>query len=218
VTPDVLFIHCGGADAYAEDTALVERLNRELGAMYTLHYPRMPDENQPHYAAWRDLILRKIDALAGLVVLVGHSLGGSVLLKVLAETQPWSRVAGVFAMTVPFWDAPDWEVDDYALPAGFAARFPSDLPLSFYHSHDAAVVPFARLQQFAAQLPQATVRALPAGGHQLGNDLGPMARDIRNLDISQELPVRTGEEIARRSQNKIEYHYSPYAPWFDVVW
>jgi hypothetical protein len=34
---------------------------------------------------------------------------------------------------------------------------------------------------YASKLPQATIREIPSGGHQLDNDLTPVALDIKNL-------------------------------------
>jgi hypothetical protein len=43
------------------------------------------------------------------------------------------------------------------------------------------VVPISHLERNAAYLPAATVRELEDGGHQFGNDLTVVARDIRAL-------------------------------------
>jgi uncharacterized protein len=102
--------------------------------------------------------------MEGMVYLVGHSLGGSVLLKYLAEagmdrvlvpTPASITIAGLFLLAVPFWGTPDWEVDAYALPEGFAARLPPGLPVLLYHCRDDAVVPFAHLALYAQHLPHA---------------------------------------------------------------
>lgn len=114
---DVLFVQGGGAGAYDEDSKLAASLQRALGSGYTVHYPRMPDEDAPDYEAWKARILEACSAFAGPYILVGHSLGASFLLRVLAETQ--LEPAGVFLVATPYWGAPDWEVDAYALPAGF---------------------------------------------------------------------------------------------------
>lgn len=186
----VLLIHGGGDGAFAADAVLAASLRDALGVGYALRYPQMPDEDQPEYAAWRSQITGELGAMEGAVFLVGHSLGGSVLLKYLAEggveqamaprpSEP--TIAGLFLLAAPYWGAPDWEVDEYALPEGFAARLSSGLPVFLYHCRDDAVVPFAHLDRYAHHLPHATLRAIDQGGHQLDGHLSAVARDIRAL-------------------------------------
>lgn len=189
-TSQVLLIHGGGAGAFVADAVLAASLGDGLGDGYALRYPQMPDEGRPMYAAWRGQIARELAAMEGVVFLVGHSLGGSMLLKYLAEggaEQAMAPIparltlAGLFLVAAPCWGAPDWEVDEYALPEGFAARLPPGLPVFLYHCRDDAVVPFAHLALYAQHLPQATLRAIDQGGHQLDDDLAAVARDISAL-------------------------------------
>jgi len=64
------------------------------------------------------------------------------------------------------------------LPDDLAARL-LGIPRTFlYHSRDDQVVPFAHLALHAARLPRATVRESDGRGHQFGNDLSDVARDI----------------------------------------
>ncbi len=50
-----------------------------------------------------------------------------------------------------------------------------------YHSRDDEVVPFAHAVLYAQKLPHATVREFDGGGHQFGDDLSEVARDIGGL-------------------------------------
>jgi hypothetical protein len=48
----VLFVQGGGKDVHDSwDKRLVASLKKELGAAYTIRYPRMPDEGNPDPAA-----------------------------------------------------------------------------------------------------------------------------------------------------------------------
>jgi predicted alpha/beta hydrolase family esterase len=177
----VLFIHGGGEGAYAADAVLAQSLRQTLRAGYSLRYPRMPDEAAPEYEAWRNQIAQELAALGGPVTLVGHSLGPSVLLKYLVEAQPMQPIAGLFLAATPYWGAEDWEVDEYRLPDGFAARLSATLPLLLYHCRDDEVVPFTHLGLYARQLPRATVRVIERGGHQFNDDLSTVAHNIERL-------------------------------------
>lgn len=176
----VLFIHGAGSGAYAEDRLLAESLQRALGVDYDVQCPRMPDEANVPYREWMAEIARRLSAATGPVTLVGHSVGGSMLLKYLCDEPHASRVAGVYAIAAPYWGADEeWQWDDVMLPADAAARLAGDWPLMLYHSLDDEVVPFAHLARYAAKLPRATVRAFDGRGHQFKNDLTEVASDIR---------------------------------------
>lgn len=118
------------------------------------------------------------------MALVGHSIGGSVLLKYLCERPAPKRLIGLYAVAAPYWGADDaWTWDEMTLPTGAAARLAGDWPLVLYHSRDDEIVPFAHLSLYAAKLPRAMVREYDGRGHQFGNDLAAVAADIvRYLD------------------------------------
>jgi uncharacterized protein len=175
----VLFVH--GAGGYEEDKGLVANLRDALGAAYDVWYPKMPDEDRPEYEAWKDRIARELTALDGEVILVGHSLGASILLKYLCEEKVEKPVAGIFLIAPPYWGAEDWEVSEYALRKNFASKLPKDLPTFFYHSRDDEWVPFVHLALYAEKLPQATIREFDGRGHQFNDDLSEVARDIKRL-------------------------------------
>src|SRR3712207_4077141 len=92
----VLFIHGGGQGAYEEDKKLAANLRDVLGDAYDVQCPKMPDEESPEYEAWKKQIAKELTALHGEVILVGHSLGASILLKYLSEEKVEKPVAGLF--------------------------------------------------------------------------------------------------------------------------
>ncbi|WP_248930217.1 alpha/beta hydrolase [Paenibacillus hamazuiensis] len=141
----------------------------------------MPDEGSPRYEAWKDRIGKEFAALNGEVIVVGHSLGASVLLKYVTEEEPAKPVAGMFLIAPPFWGAPNWEAREFAACEDFARRLSGIERIFLYHSRDDEVVPFAHLAMYAQHLPQAAVRELDGCGHQLAGDLSEVAHDIKSL-------------------------------------
>jgi predicted alpha/beta hydrolase family esterase len=176
-----LFIHGGGEGAYEEDKKMAASLQDALGSAYDVRCPKMPDEDSPEYKAWKERIAQELAALDGEVILVGHSLGGSILLKYLSEEKVEKPVAGIFLVAPPYWGAEDWEVGEYELQKGFASKLPEESPVFFYHSRDDEWVPFAHLALYAEKLPQATIREFDGRGHQFDDDLSEVARDIEWL-------------------------------------
>lgn len=177
----VLFIHGAREGTHEADEKLAASLRNALGSEYDVRSPKMPDEDRPEYEAWKDKVARELAALNGEVVLVGHSLGASVLLKYLSEEEVEKPVARLFLVAAPYWSAKDWEVEEYALREDFASKLPEGLPLFLYHSRDDEEVPFAHLALYEAKLPQATVREFDGRGHQFDDDLSEVARDIEGL-------------------------------------
>lgn len=188
MTGRVLFIHGAGAGAHAEDALLVASLRDALGPAYEVRYPAMRNEASPEYADWKSQIAEELAAADDGLVLVGHSAGGSVLLKYLAEEQVGRRVAGLFLLATPFWGGGDalWTWDDVHLPDDVGARLARIPRIVFYHSRDDDVVPFAHLARYAAAFPRAVVRPTDGRGHQLGNDLTEVAEDIRQAATAPE--------------------------------
>ncbi len=184
----VLFIQGAGRGAYDEDKRLAESLRRSLGSRFEVRYPAMPDEDDAPYEQWRRQIEQELADAAGPVAIVGHSVGASVLMKWLSERDDEKAIAGAFLVACPFWGGEGWRYEGYeelALPPGFAARLPAGTPVYLYHCRDDATVPFDHLTLNARALPQATVRAFDEGGHQFGEDLSVVARDIESLPSDQ---------------------------------
>ena len=177
----VLLIHGGGGGAYESDAKLAGALAKLLGAGYTIRYPRMPDEEEPDYPTWKRLILREVADMGAGAVLVGHSIGASVLAKVLTD-EPRTAIAGLFLVSGPFWhDHEFWQWDAVALTAESAARVPRELPLFLYHGDADEFVPVAHLDMYAKLFPHAVVRRLRGRNHQINDDLTEVARDIERL-------------------------------------
>ena len=184
MTNHVLFIHGGGGEAaYEEDRLLVASLQNALGAAYQVRYPKMPLEESSGYADWKAQITAELSALDDKVILVAHSVGGSILLKYLSEEPVEKPIAGLFLLATPYFGGDDnWNYAELNLPQEFAAMLPAIPRIFLYHSRDDEVVPFAHLALYAAKLPQATIRVYNGRGHQFGNDLAEVAEDISRAE------------------------------------
>ena len=177
----VLFIQGGGGDEdYQADAKLVASLQEVLGSAYTVHYPLLPNESSPDFGR-RKQIAKEILLNKGEIILVGHSLGASMLLKYLSENEVKKKVAGIFLISTPFWSGQeDWK-QGLKLHEDFPDKLPKNVPIFLYHCRDDEEVPFAHLSIYAQKLPQAIVREIGSGGHQLNNNLSLVANDIKSL-------------------------------------
>lgn len=87
IKTDVPFVQGGGKGAYDVNAALAESLAQALGREYEVHFPRMPDEDEPDVGSWKRKISDELSGLHGKIVLVAHSVGGSILLRYLSEEE-----------------------------------------------------------------------------------------------------------------------------------
>ncbi len=179
---DVLFIQGGSTGAYDADRPLADSLRDELGAGFEVRYPRMVDEDEPDVDAWGRQIDQELDAMPGDVVVVGHSIGASVVLKHLSERVPSERVRGLFLLATPSWGADDfWHWEACTLDPAATRRLTGRLPVALYHAADDEAVPFSHLARNHGLVPGASIHEIPEGGHQYANDLGFLARDIQHF-------------------------------------
>lgn len=179
---EVLFIQGGGDDGYAADANMVSSLTTSLGGAYVIHYPELQsDESAPDFG-WMNEIERHLSELRNdEVILAGHSLGASMILKYLSEKKPVRKFKGIFLIATPFWggDA-DWQAG-LKLTDDFASRLPANTPVFFYHCIDDEEVPFSHFGIYKEKVRNGIFHALGSGGHQLNDDLTPVADDIKNL-------------------------------------
>ena len=161
---NVLFIH-GAGEQNEGGGALPRALRAGLGADVRLAAPIMPNPGAPDAAAWQAALGEHLGGQQLPLVLVGHSLGGSLILKYLADHAKPAGLAGVVSIAAPFWGVPEWELSNGQLPPGFEARL-SELPrVVLYHSRDDDEVPVSHLDRYAEALPQAVVRKVDGRGH-----------------------------------------------------
>ena len=177
----VLFVHGGGEGAHEADEKLAASLRDALGDGYDVRSPKMPNEGSPEVDAWKDRISAELAVMDGEVVLVGHSVGATILLKWLSEEETKMSVAGLFLVATPYAGTGGWEVGEDVLREDFASRLPKGLPVFFYHSRDDEVAPFAHLTLYKAKLSRATFREFDGRGHQFGDDLSEVVGDIREV-------------------------------------
>lgn len=177
----VIFLHGGGSrEDYDADEKLVESLKSHLSSGYFVRYPFLPNDGSPDLGR-RGQIGRLISESADGVILVAHSFGASMLLACLSEFEVKRKIAGIFLIATPFWQGDEDWVEAFKLRPDFAEKLDRKIPLFFYHCLDDEEVPFSQLDTYKEQLPWATFREIPTGGHQLGEDLSIVAEDIRAL-------------------------------------
>ena len=180
----VLVVQGAGDMHHPEGTiVLVRYLERSLPEGFRVHAPEMPDaDSDPRFVPWRDEITATLAELDRPILLVGHSVGGSVVLKMLSEAPADPAIRGLFLASVPWWGPEGWAWDEFAVPDDFAARLP-EVPVFLYHSVDDPEVPFAHLGLYEARMPAATARPVDGAEHSFRNGLPELVTDITGLPL-----------------------------------
>jgi len=179
-TRQVLFIQGGGADAHDQwDDMVVDNLRRELGAGHEIRYPQMPDEGEPNCAMWSAVIRAELTGLDDGAVVVGHSVGGTILAHVLAAQAPERELAAVLLIAAPFVGAGGWSSEEFELPSDLGSRLPPALRVHVFHGLQDQTVPASHADLYGRAIPQARLHLVPGRDHQLNNDLGDVAKVIR---------------------------------------
>ena len=183
MTRQLLFVQGGGQGVHDEwDNKLVDSLAHELGPRFEIRYPRMPREEDPTFAAWKPTLERELQALPSGAIVVGHSVGATILLALLAERPPRVEPGAILLIAAPFVGEGGWSSETLELPADLGARLPSGVPIHFYQGLADEVVPTAHVDHYLRAVPQAQVHRLRGRDHQLNNDLREVARAIASLD------------------------------------
>jgi hypothetical protein len=178
----LLFVQGGGAGVHDEwDSKLVESLSRALGPGYEVRYPRMPDEGDPNFAAWSAALRDEFARLDDGAIVVGHSVGGTILINTLAEQPPDVALGSIFLIAAPFVGEGGWPGEDGQDQRDIGAKLPGGVPIHLYHGLADDEVPPAHAELYARAIPRAHLHRLPGRDHQLNNDLRVVAVAIEAL-------------------------------------
>jgi pimeloyl-ACP methyl ester carboxylesterase len=178
----VLFIQGGGEGTHDEwDDKLVDSLRRELGDGYEIRYPRMAAEDDPSAAVWGPAISDAIAALDDGAIVVGHSVGGALLIQTLVERPPDQALGAIVLIAAPFAGEGGWPGGEFEMGSDLGALLPAKVPVHLFHGLADDEVPPAHADLYASAIPQVQVHRLPGRDHQLGNDLGDVGSLIRAL-------------------------------------
>jgi predicted alpha/beta hydrolase family esterase len=183
MTKRILFIHSAGPQGpHQGSTDFIQTLRKQTGPDYRIITPKMPNPSHPLYNNWKSELERHLEYFDDEVILIGHSLGGALLLKYFSEMPYQKPVAALFVIASPFWGIEsDWYLPEFTLVPSFAARLLSIPKISFYHSKDDEIVPIAHLNHYKQLIPFASFTELDHGGHLFNSGLPGLSHEILAL-------------------------------------
>ncbi len=179
----VVFIHSAGPQGPGEgSSALLAGLKQALPPGMTLVAPAMPEPDNPSAERWIAALRQVLEGVEGPHVLAGHSLGGSILLQTLARHGTGEGLKGVVILNSPFWGAPGWDFQDFAL-TGSDARQLERLPRFLVLQGDGdRVVSADHPGRYRALITSAVIHRLSGIDHEAAGAGPRLAAVIKDLD------------------------------------
>jgi hypothetical protein len=154
-------------------------LRTELGEEYEVIIPSMPNSANAQYSEWKIVFEKMIPFLNDDVMFVGHSLGGSFLVKYLSETKFPKKIDGVFLVAGAFdMDTLGFSLASFSLPKQLDVQTEN---IFLYQSKDDPVVPFSAMKNFIQSFPKAKTRIFEDRKHINTEDFPELLKDIQEL-------------------------------------
>jgi len=176
----ILFAHSAGAQ-YGKGKGsydLVKYLKTKLSEEFEILYPKIEKPNAPTYEKYKKMFALEFNEITKPIILVGHSLGASTLLKYLSEEKPDISISGLFLVATPHWKS---DMKEFQLKENFQASLKNIPAIFFYQSQNDSVVPFEHLEYYEKIFKKATFRKLPDKEHIFSKGLPELASDIKAL-------------------------------------
>lgn len=180
----IFFAHSGGPQENPGQGSydFVQWLRQNLGEEYPLFDPVIEDPDAPTYEMWKEMFDLELPQLTGKVYLIGHSLGGSTLLKYLSEETCDVKIAGLFLVSPPFWGKGGWEAEDFALRSDFSEHLPDIPEIHLYHCLNDPVVPVDHVAFYRNLLPGAFIHKLNGNDHAFSDGLPILVEHITSVE------------------------------------
>lgn len=180
---EILLIQGAGRVSTEQEQIIVASLKAELGEGFSIIYPHMPDADNPSYETWDAVLTASLRPLSGKVILLGHSLGGSIILKHFSKAPVPDNVIGMILFGVPYWKDQNWDVSEYVIGDEFLDNLSKLDNLYFYYSTDDEVIPNNQFESYQKLMPQAHFRILSNVDHSYLKAIPSIAMDIMDLTI-----------------------------------
>lgn len=161
----------------------VQWLRKHMGDEFRIYDPIIEKPNDPTYPMWKEMIDTELRSLKGTVYLIGHSLGGSTLLKYLSEETCKLQIAGLFLIAPPYWGKAGWDAEEFELKNDLSKTLPDIPEIHLYHCLHDPVVPVDHAKFYHNLIPSALIHMLKGNDHSFSNGLPLLLDHMTSNDI-----------------------------------
>ncbi len=168
----VHFLHGAGvpkSDLVPDRYPLLRRVVAVFGSN-AVAAPPMPAPDDPDAQAWMGCMDEVLAGVAKDDVLIGHSLGGSVLLQWITERRTDLAARALICCASPYWGMGGWDSASFALRPDVDAVPGTIARVVFCGAEDDEIVDVGHLDLYAARLRRIEVIRLSSGGHDVDTD------------------------------------------------
>ncbi len=159
------------------------RWHRQLESVlpgWTVLRPQMPNDVNAQYPEWEIYFKKVTPFLKNGVVVIGHSLGGTFLLKYLATHTLPVTVRSVY-LVAPSFGVPHTTFDVFE----DISKVTKHAPCTIYHSLDDSIVPFAESEGGVKRMPGARLVQFSDRGHFLSESFPELVSDLLQIKTTQ---------------------------------
>lgn len=177
----ILFIHSAGPQGPGEGSnGLIAFLRNKLDG-YVIHSPLMPAPENPQYSEWKTKLTNEFAQLPNGTILIGHSIGGSALLKYFLEEDVSLQIPMLISVASPFWGMNEqWQLEDFVI-SNDSSSWNKQVPaIILMHSIGDPIVPFAHLERYMEVLSSPVIKKIPGRDHVFENGLDELVEIIRS--------------------------------------
>ncbi|MHA7101339.1 alpha/beta hydrolase [Roseivirga pacifica] len=178
----LIFIHAAGPQGVNEgSTNLLQFLKQNLGESMEIIAPEMPTPEDPNAADWMDTLDAAIHKVDERIILMGHSLGASIIFKYLSERKCENGICGIISLAAPYWGLSDWQSEQFTISCYLKETINPSIPIRLYHDFADDMVPYQHVNTYATALPQAELIGVTGQGHLFENGFPELVKVIRSL-------------------------------------
>ncbi|PZR26517.1 MAG: hypothetical protein DI535_14000 [Citrobacter freundii] len=176
----ILFAHSAGPQ-YGPGKGsydLVKYLRTGLGDGFQVLFPKIDKPNSPTYEKYKKMYRFAFMKLTEPVILVGHSLGASTLLKYLSEEKHRLKIRGLFLAATPHWKS---NMKEFQLEENFQLKLKEIAPVFLYQSKNDPELSPEHLAFYRDKLNWAKTREIEGDEHAFSKGLPVLMEDIRSI-------------------------------------
>jgi len=159
-----------------------ETLAEKLGEDFEVISPKMPNSMNAKYKEWKIMFEKYFPILNDNLIIVGHSLGGTFLVKYLSENDFPKEILATFLVSPCYDDiGTDYSLCDFALSQSLEKLKEQGGKIFLIHSKDDKIVPFKDFEKYKKDLPEAETMIFEDRGHFDQSEFPEIVEKIREV-------------------------------------
>ncbi len=170
---------------YLEKQTWRDSLQSDLGETFKVVRLQMPNKINAKYEEWKIYFHRYIEILGDDLILLGHSLGATFLVKFLAEETIKNTISRVILVAVPFGEkrtGPSLGDFTFECSTNFEA-VNSDLKITLFASDNDKMITKDDVEKYQKVIKNLEVKTLPDRGHFSQGEFPELISCIKREDV-----------------------------------